>query len=78
MADGKHFVLDVKGLFSPLANLKTIQVYNKMEPGDTLCVEHIDPESIDDLITILKKYPLHFSGPMHQDGRYVLQLTKIK
>lgn len=78
MAEGKHFVLDVKGLFSPLANLRTIQVYNKMEPGDTLCVEHIDPESIDDLITILKKYPLQFSGYENQDGLYVLHLTKRK
>ena len=78
MAEGKHFVLDVKGLFSPLAHLKAIQMYNKMEPDDTLCIENIDPESIDDLITILKKYPLQFSGPKLQDGRYVLQLTKIK
>ncbi|MBS3779331.1 MAG: hypothetical protein KGY41_02945 [Desulfovermiculus sp.] len=78
MAEGKHFVLDVKGLFSPLAHLKTIQVYNKMELGDTLCIEHIDPESIGELIIILKKYPLQFSGPDHQDGRYVIQLTKIK
>ncbi|MDZ7761482.1 MAG: sulfurtransferase TusA family protein [Desulfovermiculus sp.] len=78
MAEGKHFRLDVKGLFSPLAHLKAIQVVNKMDPGDTLCIEHIDPESIADLMTILKKYPLEFTGPEKQDGWYLLQLTKKK
>ncbi|MFO7802959.1 MAG: sulfurtransferase TusA family protein, partial [Desulfovermiculus sp.] len=78
MVEGKHYQLDVRGLFSPLAHLKAIQLFNAMKPGDTLCIEHIDSENINDLITILKKYPLEFTDPQNQGGWYILQLTKIQ
>ena len=76
MAEGKHYQLDVKGLFFPLAHLKAIQLCNEMEPGDTLCIEHIDPEGITDLLTILKRYPLELKGPQDRSGWYALHLTK--
>ena len=76
MTEGKHYLLDVKGLFSPFVHLKAIQVFNAMEPGDTLCIEHIDPESITDLVTILKKYPLDLTEPENHDDSYLLQLIK--
>ncbi|MFO7875129.1 MAG: sulfurtransferase TusA family protein [Desulfovermiculus sp.] len=76
MAEGKDYQLDVKGLFPPLAHLKVIQLCNEMEPGDTLRIEHIDAETIRDLLTILKRCPLELQGPQDQSGWYALHLTK--
>jgi len=76
MAGEERYALNVKGLLSPLVHLKVIQRVHELEPGDRLTLEHIDPESVNDLMAILKHYPLDLGELQEQDGSFVLQLTK--
>jgi TusA-related sulfurtransferase len=68
--------LDLKGMVSPFLHLKVIQRFHELKPGDTLWLEHIPPESVNDLRAILKHYPLELGEVEEKDGVTRLQLTK--
>lgn len=71
-----HYQLNLKGISSPFIHLKVIQRFNELNPGDTLCLEHIDADTISDLMAILKNYPLQFDEPFEDKGLYTLLITK--
>ncbi len=68
--------LDLKGLVSPFVHLKVIQQVQELNPGDSLHLEHIDPETIHDLMAILKHYPLELGPVTEREGSCGLQITK--
>jgi TusA-related sulfurtransferase len=71
-----RYQLNLRGLVSPFLYLRVIQRFHELEPGDILSLEHIDPESVDDLMAILKHYPLELGALQEKDGSYTLQVTK--
>ena len=76
MAGEERYALNLRGLLSPLVHLKVIQRVLELEVGDRLTLEHIDPESISDLMAILKHYPLELGELQERDGSFVLHITK--
>jgi TusA-related sulfurtransferase len=75
--EGKgHQQLDLRGVISPFVHLKVIQSLHGLHPGDTLSLVHIHPESLNDLMAILRHYPLQLGELLENDGGYTLQITK--
>jgi TusA-related sulfurtransferase len=70
------YQLDLRGLVSPFVHLKVIQRFHELEPGDTLRLVHIDPESVHDLMAILRHYPLVLGEAQEHEGSYRLHITK--
>ena len=74
-AQGQQRV-SLKGLVSPFVHLMVLQRFQDLKPGETLALEHLDPESIPDLMAILKHYPLELGELQETRGTYSLQITK--
>jgi len=76
MAADRHHRLSLKGLVSPFVHLMVLQRFQELKPGDTLALEHLDSESLPDLMAILKHYPLEIGELQETSGTYRLQITK--
>jgi TusA-related sulfurtransferase len=76
MAAQRHHRLSLKGLVSPFVHLMVLQRFQELKPGDTLALEHLDSESLPDLMAILKHYPLELGELQETSGTYRLQITK--